>query len=150
MAKTTKKIFVLDTSVLLFDHNAISSFQEHDVAIPITVLEEVDRFKKGNDVINFEAREFIRQLDEIAQSAMLHDWIPLPGTRGNLKILMQEHSEPDANKVFGETKADHKIINAAICLSKERPDCRVVLVTKDFGNDSQLVPALLFLLLISP
>jgi PhoH-like ATPase len=133
MAKRTKKIFVLDTSVLLFDHNAISSFQEHDVAIPITVLEEVDRFKKGNDVINFEAREFIRQLDEIAQSAMLHDWIPLPGTRGNLKILMQEHSEPDANKVFGETKADHKIINAAICLSKERPDCRVVLVTKDIN-----------------
>ncbi len=133
MAKRTKKIFVLDTSVLLFDHNAISSFQEHDVAIPITVLEEVDRFKKGNDVINFEAREFIRQLDEIAQSAMLHDWIPLPGTRGKLKILMQEHSEPDANKVFGETKADHKIINAAICLSQERPDCRVVLVTKDIN-----------------
>lgn len=118
---------------MLFDHNAISSFQEHDVAIPITVLEEVDRFKKGNDVINFEAREFIRQLDEIAQSAMLHDWIPLPGTRGKLKILMQEHSEPDANKVFGETKADHKIINAAICLSQERPDCRVVLVTKDIN-----------------
>jgi PhoH-like ATPase len=46
---------------------------------------------------------------------------------------MQEHSEPDANKVFGETKADHKIINAAICLSKERPDCRVVLVTKDIN-----------------
>lgn len=133
MAKRTKKIFVLDTSVLLFDHNAVSSFQEHDVAIPITVLEEVDRFKKGNDVINFEAREFIRQLDEISRSAMLHDWIPLPGTRGKLKILMQEHSEPDANKVFGETKADHKIINAAICLSQERPDCRVVLVTKDIN-----------------
>ncbi|MBP6414542.1 MAG: ribonuclease, partial [Bacteroidia bacterium] len=83
MAKKEKKIFVLDTSVLLFDHNAFYSFKEHDVAIPITVLEEVDRFKKGNDVINFEAREFIRSLDELSKKYLLNDWIPINGpTRG--------------------------------------------------------------------
>ena len=60
-----KKIFVLDTSVILFDHQAVNNFQEHDVAIPITVLEELDQFKKGNDTINFEARQFIRFIDAL-------------------------------------------------------------------------------------
>ena len=50
------KIFVLDTSVIIYNHNAINTFQEHDVAIPITVLEELDHFKKGNESKNFEAR----------------------------------------------------------------------------------------------
>ena len=45
--RSERKIFVLDTSAILFDHNAIHNFKEHDVAIPITVLEEIDRFKKG-------------------------------------------------------------------------------------------------------
>ena len=54
------KIFVIDTSVILHDHNAIHNFDEHDIAIPITVLEELDNFKKGNDTKNYEAREFIR------------------------------------------------------------------------------------------
>ena len=74
-----RKIFVLDTSAILFDHNAFFNFKEHDVAIPITVLEEIDRFKKGNDVINFEAREFIRSIDKLSASYSLQDWIPLNG-----------------------------------------------------------------------
>ena len=63
---TTKKIYVLDTSVLLFDHNSIKSFEENDVAIPITVLEELDQFKIGNETKNFEAREVIRFLDKLS------------------------------------------------------------------------------------
>src|SRR5690606_39193948 len=55
--KSEKKIFVLDTSVILYAHNSIMNFAEHDVVIPITVLEELDQFKKGNDTRNFEARE---------------------------------------------------------------------------------------------
>jgi len=133
MAKKQKKIFVLDTSVILFDHNSIKSFQEHDVAIPITVLEEVDRFKKGNDVINFEAREFIRNLDELSKENLLNEWIPINGKKGRLKILMNESSEPDANKVFGEYKADHKILNAALRCKQEYPDCLVVMVSKDIN-----------------
>ncbi|MDL5045272.1 PIN domain-containing protein [Oscillatoria amoena NRMC-F 0135] len=76
-----RKIFVLDTSVILYDHNAINNFQEHDVAIPITVLEELDNFKKGNDTINFEAREFIRFLDKLStkHNQSLQDWMPLNG-----------------------------------------------------------------------
>src|SRR3954469_4087910 len=106
-----RKIFVIDTSAILFDHNVIFNFKEHDVAIPITVLDEIDRFKKGNDVINFEAREFIRNLDKLSSRASLKDWIPLNGpTKGKFKVLMDESGNGiDANKVFGERKADHNI-----------------------------------------
>jgi PhoH-like ATPase len=132
--KKEKKVFVLDTSVLLFDHRSIKNFAEHDVAIPITVLEEVDRFKKGNDVINFEAREFIRMLDELSQSNSLQDWLPINGpTKGKFKVQMNEKSKTDANHIFGEKKADHNILNATMQLAEERPDCTVVLVTKDIN-----------------
>jgi PhoH-like ATPase len=134
MAKKEKKIFVLDTSVILFDHNAINHFHEHDVAIPITVLEEVDRFKKGNDVINYEAREFIRLLDRLSGEFMLQDWIPLNGpTKGKLKVLMNEKHTIDADVVFGEKKADHRILNAALALAKEEPKAKVILLSKDIN-----------------
>ncbi|MEL7146582.1 MAG: PIN domain-containing protein, partial [Bacteroidota bacterium] len=85
MAKSTreKKIFVLDTSVILYAHDSILNFAEHDVGIPIVVLEELDNFKKGNDTKNFEAREFIRLMDRLAKDQMLQNWIPLNGkTKG--------------------------------------------------------------------
>ena len=62
-----RKIFILDTSVILHDHQAVNQFEEHDVAIPISVLEELDSFKKGNDTINFEARQFIRFVDKLSE-----------------------------------------------------------------------------------
>ena len=87
---TKKKIFVLDTSVILFDHNSILNFEEHDVAIPIPVLEELDEFKKGHDSKNYEAREFIRFLDKKAGDKSLTEWIPLNGkTRGKFKVIMR-------------------------------------------------------------
>lgn len=129
-----KKIFVLDTSVILHDHNAVHSFAEHDIAIPITVLEEVDRFKKGNDVINFVAREFIREVDRMSQENMLQDWIPINGpTKGKFTVIMNEKGKTDANAIFGEKKADHNILNAALKLAEENPKRKVVLVTKDIN-----------------
>src|ERR1700755_2742038 len=109
MSKTQKekKIFVLDTSVIIYEHNSILNFAEHDIGIPITVLEELDNFKKGNDTKNFKAREFIRLIDKLAKGQMLHTWNPLNGkTRGNFKVIMDTHSAIDANKVFNEDKAD--------------------------------------------
>jgi PhoH-like ATPase len=130
-----RKIFVLDTSAILFDHNAFFNFKEHDVAIPITVLEEIDRFKKGNDVINFEAREFIRAIDRLSDSYSLQDWIPLNGpTKGKFRVLMHEKSSTvDADQVFGERKADHRIINAALSVQEQYPHRKVVLVSKDIN-----------------
>jgi PhoH-like ATPase len=127
-----KKIFVLDTSVILYDHNAIKNFQEHDVAIPITVLEELDNFKKGNDTINFEAREFIRYLDKLSGQYTLTDWIPINGRgRGKFKVIMNERASIDAEKVFGERKADHRILNAALAMHEQHADRKVIMVTKD-------------------
>ncbi|MFL2570869.1 MAG: PhoH family protein [Parvicellaceae bacterium] len=132
--KKVRKIFVLDTSVILHDHNSIKCFDEHDVAIPITVLEELDNFKRGNDTKNFEAREFIRILDRISKEFTLQDWIPLNGPEmGNFKIVMDNGVlETDAVKIFGN-KNDHKILNAALCLKKNEESCKVILVSKDIN-----------------
>lgn len=136
MAKSTreKKIFVLDTSVILYSHDSIVNFAEHDVGIPIVVLEELDNFKKGNDTKNFEAREFIRLMDKLAKDHMLQDWIPLNGkTKGKFKVLMDHDSTIDATQIFNDSKNDHKIINAALKLKEEMKDRKVILVSKDIN-----------------
>src|ERR1700748_1811298 len=122
-SKKEKKVFVLDTSVILFDHNSVRSFQEHDVAIPITVLEELDNFKKGNEVKNFECREFIRFLDELSGQNLLHEWIPLTNyAKGSFIVTMntsREKGKTDAEKAFDDRKNDHKILNAALNMQDE-------------------------------
>ncbi len=129
-----KKIFVLDTSVIIYDHTSAKSFQEHDVVIPITVLEELDNFKKGNDTKNFAAREFTRYIDKISKGNTLQDWIPINGRgHGMIKIEMHHGSAIDAEKVFGERKADHRILNTALYVSEQYPKNKVILVTKDIN-----------------
>lgn len=132
--KKAKKIFVLDTSVLLYDADAVKNFEKHDIAIPITVLEELDSFKKGNSVTNLHAREFIRYLDKISDSNMIQKWIPLNGkTHGNIRVISDEGSKQDASKVFGSAKNDHRILNAALRLREEETKKKVVLVSKDIN-----------------
>jgi len=129
-----KKIFVLDTSVIIYDHNAIKSFKEHDVVVPITVLEELDNFKKGNDTKNFAAREFTRYIDRISGRNTLQDWVNINGKgHGMFKIEMHQTAKVDAEKVFGERKADHRIINSALHLAEQNPGRKVILVTKDIN-----------------
>ncbi|MEI6866792.1 PhoH family protein [Flavicella sp.] len=135
MTKTnTTKIFVLDTSVLLFDHNAINNFQDNNVIIPITVLEELDHFKIGNETKNFEARSVIRFLDKISDKEGLNSWISLGKNRGNLKIAMVTLKlDIDAETVYGAKKNDHKIINAALEAQQAYTKAKVTLVTKDIN-----------------
>jgi PhoH-like ATPase len=132
--KKEKKIFVLDTSVIIYEHNSILNFDEHDIGIPITVLEELDNFKKGNDTKNFEAREFIRLIDKLAKDQMLHQWNPINGKgKGDFKVIMDTSGNGtlDANRVFNEDKPDHRILNSALLLQKEEKGRRVILVSKD-------------------
>ena len=126
---------MLDTSVILHDYNAILSFQEHDIALPITVLEEIDNFKKGNDVKNFNARQFIRVMDDLAGDFTLKQWIPLNGkTQGSFTVVMNEDGvDENANKVFGSNKSDHNILNAALTIKKRYPERTVILITKDIN-----------------
>jgi PhoH-like ATPase len=128
-----KKIFVLDTSVILYDHNAFQNFQEHDVAIPIQVLEELDNLKSGNDTRNYEARSFIRLMDELSKSKLINEWSPLKGKgRGSYKVVMDDiPNRVDAEKIFGEGKFDHRILNSALNLQEQFPDKKIVLVSKD-------------------
>lgn len=129
----SRKVFVLDTSVILYDHSAIQNFKEHDVAIPITVLEELDNFKKGNDIKNFEAREFIRFIDKLSAEHRLQEWLPLNGkNKGSFKVLMYESTALDATTIFGD-KNDHRILNSALTLKQEMPESKIVLVTKDIN-----------------
>jgi PhoH-like ATPase len=132
--KSQKKIFVLDTSVILYNHDAINSFDDNDVVIPITVLEELDNFKKGNETKNFEAREFIRIMDKLSTKGTLQNWIQLEFPKaGMFKVQMNENPEKGINaiEVFGDDKADHRILNAALRLVEEKPGHKVILVTKD-------------------
>ena len=114
-----RKIFVLDTSVILHDHQAVTQFDEHDVAIPISVLEELDAFKKGNDTINYEARQFIRFIDKLSEGNSLNQWIRLSDDSPScFTVVMQEIGTESQNavKIFNDKKADHLILNAALYL----------------------------------
>ncbi|GJL76098.1 MAG TPA: ribonuclease [Nitrosomonas sp.] len=135
MPRKQKKIFVLDTSVILYNHYAIYSFADNDVAIPITVLEELDYFKKGNETKNFETREFIRIMDRLSSHHSLQNWIPIDQpNHGHFKVVMHEQTIGlDATKIFGENNADHRILNAAISLSEAYPRKKIILVTKDIN-----------------
>ena len=125
---------MLDTSVLLHDFDAIVNFKEHFVAIPITVLEELDKFKIGNDTKNFSAREVIRFIDKLSGSGSLQEWIALGKGLGKFRVVMDEQPEGlNAEKVYAMGKNDHKIINAALRLMELEPKRVVILVTKDIN-----------------
>ncbi len=129
-----KKVFVLDTSVLLHDHQSITSFSKNDVAIPITVLEELDKFKIGNDTKNFSAREVIRFIDKLSGSHSLQEWIPLGKGLGNFKVVLMSSPEGiNAEDIYAKGKNDHKIINSALFLKEQNPSYDVILITKDIN-----------------
>ena len=133
MAKK-QKIFVLDTSVLLHDHQSITTFEDNDVAIPITVLEELDKFKVGNDTKNFCAREVIRFIDRLSGNGGLQDWISLGKHKGHFRVIMERKPKDlDAENIYAQGKNDHKIINAALYLKENETKKQVTLVTKDIN-----------------
>jgi PhoH-like ATPase len=132
--KKKEKIYVLDTSVLLHDHDAITNFEDNYVGIPITVLEELDKFKIGNDTKNFSAREVIRLIDRLSGNGSLQEWISIGKGLGKLKVIME--SDPknlNAEQIYSYGKNDHKIINSALHLINQEPKKSVVLVTKDIN-----------------
>ncbi|HET6485789.1 MAG TPA: PIN domain-containing protein, partial [Spirochaetia bacterium] len=126
------KIFVLDTNVILHDHDCINSFEEHNVVIPITVLEEIDRFKKGNEIINFNAREFSRKLDSMGGEQLLNEGIHL---KSGGMVIVETNVRPDGllKEVFWEDKPDHRILSLAFNLAQEHGRDRVILVSKDIN-----------------
>lgn len=126
------KIFVLDTNVILHDHRAIYNFQENDLVIPLAVLEEVDKFKYGNDIINYNAREFVRTIDEISDPRLFNGHgYPLGKKRGTLTITTNKEFPKDLQNTFKDDTQDHRILATAIWYKHNYGNRTVALVTKD-------------------
>jgi PhoH-like ATPase len=131
--KNGKKIFVLDTSVIIFDPNCLYSFQENDIVIPIAVLEELDNMKKGTNDRNFSARDAIRSVESMSMSKSLKDWVPIRKNLGRLRVFTDIESD-DAIKIFETGKNDHRILNTAKRMMQSAPaNVPVILVTKDIN-----------------
>ena len=128
-----KKNFVLDTNVLLHDYKCIFNFQENDIFIPIVVLEELDKFKKGNEQINFNAREFTRQLDKYSDNDFFKKGAQLTPESGRLTVVLNSALHPKVREAFHEDKPDHRILSAAIEVAEKHKGETTILVTKDIN-----------------
>ena len=128
MENKSEKVFVLDTNVILHDATCIQNFEDNEVVIPISALEELDQFKRGNEQIHFNAREFLRLLDELSINSTANDF---DQSDGKIKVVVNHSWHPDVEKTFKEDCPDHRIINCAFKLHEERPNKKLVLVSKD-------------------
>jgi PhoH-like ATPase len=126
-----KKLFVLDTNVALHDSKCLYHFQENDIVIPITVVEELDNFKKGNESINFHAREFLRAIDALSGDSLFDKGIPIAAGLGRLMLSVARDYHPDLKAIFEVRTADHEILNVAYWLARKNKKRQVILVSKD-------------------
>jgi PhoH-like ATPase len=124
------KTFILDTNVILHDYQCLENFEEHDIVIPITVLEEIDAFKRGHDQIHFNAREFIRILDALSGDRLVTDGAPLGDGRGKVRILTTRQDEPEVQEVLSTGKTDNRILSIALHLTRHETG-ETILVSKD-------------------
>ena len=128
MSKDQAKIFVLDTNVILHDATCIQHFEDNEVVIPISVLEELDQFKRGNEQIHFNARDFLRSLDDLSTGSEDGE---LKESDGKVKVVVNHNWHPDVEVSFQDDCPDHRIINCAYKLHIDNPGRDVILVTKD-------------------
>ncbi|MBR9974925.1 MAG: PhoH family protein [Bacteroidetes bacterium] len=131
MAAKVKKIFVIDTNVILHDSSCLNKFEEHDVVIPIAVLEELDQFKKGNESLNFHAREFVRTLDTLSGDKLFNGGVKIGRGLGNISIRLDEEIDREFALSFPSTTPDHRILHCAFGLNRKHPKRPVILVSKD-------------------
>ncbi len=131
--KGVPKIFVLDTNVILHDHSCIRNFQDNDIILPIVVLEELDKFKKGNDEINYNAREFTRELDKIAGDNLFNGGISLGKNMGKLKVELGQKMPEKVQLSLYDDIPDNRILSIALYVKEQNPDRPVILVSKDIN-----------------
>ena len=128
-----KKNFVLDTNVILHDYKCIENFQENDIYLPIVVLEELDKFKKGSDQINYNAREFVRELDTLTSNDLFLKGASLGPGKGTLHVVTGDKYQEKIYQSFPEKTADHSILSCTLSVAESEKDRKVktILVTKD-------------------
>lgn len=130
--KKPPKTFVLDTNVILHDSTCIHQFKDNNIVIPITVIEEIDHFKRGSQVINLNAREFARTLDSLTGSALFDGGISLGKGKGKVKIAITKGLCEEIKNIFREDNHDHRILSTAYETQKHLSSKEsVILVSKD-------------------
>lgn len=123
---------MLDTNVILHDHKAIRHFQDNDLVIPAAVIEEADKFKKGNDTLSYHARGFMRDLDKISNGHSFgKDGIPIGKGLGRIKVEPNHPFSPEFADLFKDDTQDHRILATAMWVRDTNPGTFVALVTKD-------------------
>ena len=127
----TPKLFVLDTNVILHDCRCIRKFAEHDVAIPIAVLEELDQFKRGNEDIHFQAREFLRSIDALTGDVLAQTGSPLGEGLGSIRVVLGTSRNELVHGAFFQDTPDHRILGVTLAIQRESPERQVILVSKD-------------------
>jgi PhoH-like ATPase len=124
------KLFVLDTNVILHDSGCIRNFEENDVAVPITVLEELDQFKRGNEDIHFQAREFLRRIDALTGDVLSQEGSPLGPGLGSIRVVLAR-GDALLEDAFLQDTPDHRILRITLALQTREAPRQVVLVSKD-------------------
>jgi PhoH-like ATPase len=131
MKDSLPKLFVLDTNVILHDSGCIRNFEENDIAIPITVLEELDQFKRGNEDIHFQAREFLRRLDALTGDVLSAEGSPLGQGLGSIRVVLGGGADSRLHESFLQDTPDHRILRATLGLQQQSTPRPVILVSKD-------------------
>ena len=129
--KNLAKLFVLDTNVILHDSSCITHFEENDIAIPITVLEELDNFKRGNEQIHFNARDFLRILDELTGDQLFEDGVSIGKNKGKIRVIVGKDWHPELGALSTEDTPDHRILNVAMWLKEDNKGTELIIVSKD-------------------
>ena len=128
------KIFVLDTNIILHDHQAVKQFQDNDIVIPIAVVEELDKFKKGEDTLSFNARAFMREINRLTEGKLFGArGVPLGKKLGYIKIEPNHPFSEEFQHLFRDDIPDHRILSTAMWVRDNNPDRFVALVTKDIN-----------------
>ena len=128
------KIFVLDTNIVLHDHTAIRQFQDNDIVVPMAVVEELDKFKKGNDALSFNARAFMREMNQLMdRKPNGQRGYPLGKRLGFIKLEPNHPFAPKFQDLFKDDTQDHRILSTAMWVRDHNPERFVALVTKDIN-----------------
>lgn len=127
----SKKNFVLDTNVILHDYKCIENFEENDIYLPIVVLEELDKFKKGSEQINYNAREFVRALDGLTDDRLFEKGASLGEGKGILRVEIGGEYQKKIADSFPERTPDHRILSCALKVSQSHMEMQTILVSKD-------------------
>lgn len=125
-----KKIYILDTNILLHDANSLLKFDDNDVVIPLIVIEELDNQKRRHDEVGRNARKVANLIDDLREKGKIYEGVSLPNG-GNLRVELNHQRLEKLPPGFSAEKNDNRILAVALALQEENPSDKVIVVSKD-------------------